>query len=1032
MTEQTYKSSLNLISNSVFNSIDLEWVEAYEPGMGQMLVDIERSVMVWAELSKIEWYQDIITYSMYDDIKSELALVPGNLITYRDDPDRPSLIYDFINAARSVQSFNQNFGLSTAIIDSAHNPFKFGNLKLFIDLNGHSYFQDIDHLRTFNNDILASIEPEKTTLRDITRNALGPVREQLYKLITEDGDFNNKLVRLGFNADQIKTFIPVDNPYVGSVSQEVLNQVNQKIVSERGITNTALDTLAQELFGAFDTYTGSVDDRLAVERSLTEESISGISTLINTYQTGITSLQNYTTDLNTSLNAVVLRTGNAESAIILETNTRVNDSSATNQRIDNVISNLGDTSAAILTEANTRVTNEAAIATQISTLTTAISNGINPTDVVVIQAEETARIAADSAEATTRDSITTKLFGTTDIDGLTVTTVSRGFLYDQQQARLTAETAFVTNITGQISQLSTDLTNAKALIQTESTTRSSADSSLSLNYTTLSNSFNSQAASLTSLQTIVTGDDGITSQWGIKSDVNGYITGLGLITSTKTGTPTSSFIVVADSFQIASPTVAHTPFTSSSSGVGYTGDVSGTVSGTSASTLVSNASVAFTNASAALTSITNISSDSLLTPDEKPSIIAQRDVIITEQAGIDNQATVYSITTEKTAYDAAVTALTAYLATLSTPVLWNNLTGNTTIVGNTFRSKFNDVYVARQALLNKTTEVAGTMSTWGGVSGPGKPADNADKTQTAVDGTIDTTTGGLIVRDAGNIRYAHLTAGDIIFYDYYAGSYKPYKSLKKTINSDIVTGNNYCVDGQVVNLGYFREQPNVILSPKTMQCYHASYVGNSQRLMLDALNMRKVGDDWLFTASCKLQLATGGSVGLSPTSMSQIVYQYVGEGDGELFTTSTGQLYMGQINTNIPLVRKVTVTISANYHARCAHVGQGGYMDYSLQVYNATQGWVGGTNNHLDGLYATTGSWPYITVYTDFPQVRILELSSAYDITGYRVALQAGTYTGWAQDMIDLSFSISCSNCVYTLTSAIISADGQANFIAIG
>jgi hypothetical protein len=34
-------------------------------------------------------------------------------------------------------------------------------------------------------------------------------------------------------------------------------------------------------------------------------------------------------------------------------------------------------------------------------------------------------------------------------------------------------------------------------------------------------------------------------------------------------------------------------------------------------------------------------------------------------------------------------------------VLWSNLTGNTTIVGTTFRSKFADVYTSRQALLNK-------------------------------------------------------------------------------------------------------------------------------------------------------------------------------------------------------------------------------------------------------------------------------------------------------------------------------------------
>jgi len=101
--------------------------------------------------------------------------------------------------------------------------------------------------------------------------------------------------------------------------------------------------------------------------------------------------------------------------------------------------------------------------------------------------------------------------------------------------------------------------------------------------------------------------------------------------------------------------------------------------------------------------LADISSDSVLTPGEKPAAIQARDVIVAEQAGIDAQATAYvstAVTAAKATYDTAVTALTTYLATLTAPVLWTTLTGNTTIDGATFRTKFNDVYSSRQALLN--------------------------------------------------------------------------------------------------------------------------------------------------------------------------------------------------------------------------------------------------------------------------------------------------------------------------------------------
>jgi hypothetical protein len=115
---------------------------------------------------------------------------------------------------------------------------------------------------------------------------------------------------------------------------------------------------------------------------------------------------------------------------------------------------------------------------------------------------------------------------------------------------------------------------------------------------------------------------------------------------------------------------------------------------------VAAATNAAANAAAAIARLNDIASDSLLTPDEKPRVIQDRDVIVAEQADIDAKAAAQAITTEKTAYDNAVAALVAYLATLTTPVAWNNLAGNTAIVGVTFRQKFQDVYTTRQTLLN--------------------------------------------------------------------------------------------------------------------------------------------------------------------------------------------------------------------------------------------------------------------------------------------------------------------------------------------
>ncbi len=152
------------------------------------------------------------------------------------------------------------------------------------------------------------------------------------------------------------------------------------------------------------------------------------------------------------------------------------------------------------------------------------------------------------------------------------------------------------------------------------------------------------------------------------------------------------------------------------------------------------ASDAQDDANEALDQLTDIASDDILSPVEKPRVISDYNVIIAEQAGIDAQATAYSITAAKTAYDTAVAALTTYLATLTSPVLWSNLTDNTDIVGTTFRAKFEDVYAKRQELLNTISAAARTLanSAQGTANSALSTADTANSTANTANSTANT------------------------------------------------------------------------------------------------------------------------------------------------------------------------------------------------------------------------------------------------------------------------------------------------------
>lgn len=127
-----------------------------------------------------------------------------------------------------------------------------------------------------------------------------------------------------------------------------------------------------------------------------------------------------------------------------------------------------------------------------------------------------------------------------------------------------------------------------------------------------------------------------------------------------------------------------------------------TMQPTTVTTLQTEVATAQSSANAANAELANIASDGIVSAAEKPTVIRDWSVISSEQAGIDAQAVSFlgAGSAQQVAYDNAITALATYLGTLNSPKMWNDKTGDTNVVGVTFRANFNSVYVTRQTLLN--------------------------------------------------------------------------------------------------------------------------------------------------------------------------------------------------------------------------------------------------------------------------------------------------------------------------------------------
>jgi hypothetical protein len=101
--------------------------------------------------------------------------------------------------------------------------------------------------------------------------------------------------------------------------------------------------------------------------------------------------------------------------------------------------------------------------------------------------------------------------------------------------------------------LSADIQDNYAAIQTEQTARADGDDALASSITTLQTEVGENAAAI---QVQTESIDGLETQFTLKSDVNGFLSGFGFASEARDATPFSEFQFLADRFAIINPNVS--------------------------------------------------------------------------------------------------------------------------------------------------------------------------------------------------------------------------------------------------------------------------------------------------------------------------------------------------------------------------------------------------------------------------------------------------------------------------------------------
>lgn len=359
----------------------------------------------------------------------------------------------------------------------------------------------------------------------------------------------------------------------------IVSEQTARATQDEAITTNLTELIAQTGSDAQAAIIDEATARTTADSALSSQIVTLSATVADNtaaIQTETTARANADSAISSQITTLTATVGSNTAAIITETTARADADSALSSSISTLASSVGSNTSAILSEATTRAGADTALATSITTLTAAVDD-----NTAAILTETSARVSADSALSTQITALTATVSGNTaaitseattraNADSslsTQITTVSaqatKTRTYSQASAPTTGMIAgdlwFDTDdsnkayrYTGSAWVVTDDTRIAanSAAITSEATARANADSALSSSITTLQTTVNGNTASI---QTNATSINGVQAKYSVKVDVNGYVSGFGLVSTANNATPTSDFIIRADKFSIASP-----------------------------------------------------------------------------------------------------------------------------------------------------------------------------------------------------------------------------------------------------------------------------------------------------------------------------------------------------------------------------------------------------------------------------------------------------------------------------------------------
>lgn len=137
----------------------------------------------------------------------------------------------------------------------------------------------------------------------------------------------------------------------------------------------------------------------------------------------------------------------------------------------------------IFNEATARTNAVSSLQTQINTISAASSGDLSQL-IAALQEEQTARVAADAAETTSRQTLASQLRG--GYSGTDPSQLVTGILYNERQARVTAEGALSTSINALTATVTNNFNTLNSAITLEQVTRANSEFAISSSLNSLS------------------------------------------------------------------------------------------------------------------------------------------------------------------------------------------------------------------------------------------------------------------------------------------------------------------------------------------------------------------------------------------------------------------------------------------------------------------------------------------------------------------------------------------------------------------